>query len=167
MEAFSALSFWQILCSQWWNAHMKVLPIQCVYSCPNSEMAKQLPGGTKPLLDTMLIYHQLGPSTVTHWDFHKIYLSHQSLKFSFEIIHIEFYSNMPGDNELKAVSLIFCPCFIDTKSWVLSIPAGNNQMYRNNQKPYILSYVCLHVFCFYCLFTFFYCFCLHCKGDRE
>ena len=39
-----------------------------------------LPDGTKPLPEPMLSYYQLGPLTFTWGQFHKRYLSHQSLK---------------------------------------------------------------------------------------
>ena len=43
-----------------------------------------LPDGTKPLPEPKLTYHQLGPVTITHGKFNKIYLSHHLLNLTWK-----------------------------------------------------------------------------------
>ena len=55
-----------------------------------------LPDDTKPLPEPVLTYHQWGPG---QW--HKRYISHQSLKSDWK--YLKFNSNLPGANELNSL----------------------------------------------------------------
>ena len=55
-----------------------------------------MPGGTKPLPETVLTSHQWRVETFTGGPFHKRYLSHQSLKLTSKLLPL----NLPWANEL-------------------------------------------------------------------
>ena len=57
-----------------------------------------LPDGTKPLPEPLLTDHQWSPETFILGQFHKGYLSHQSLTPNWKL-HLKFHWNLPGANE--------------------------------------------------------------------
>ena len=65
-------------------------------------------GGTKPLPGQMLTCHRWVPVMFICMQFHKRYLSHQSLKLALKITCPKFHSNPPGANELMALMWHAC-----------------------------------------------------------
>ena len=59
-----------------------------------------LPDSTEPIPDRMLTYHQFGPTTLIHEQFHKSFVIHQLLKLVWKSPIKKFHSNLPWVNEL-------------------------------------------------------------------